>query len=76
MNAAVLEMQRKMWLKDETLKQLRAVVFGTGSEDPPHQKQQEEWKPAEEEAPLHQKCGSSSPPPVRFVHDAPDSHCF
>lgn len=66
MNAAVLEMQRKMWLKDETLKQLRAVVFDseTESEHRPHQKQQQESKWAAEDAPLQQKSDSSSTPHV------------
>lgn len=70
MSAAVLEMQRKMRLKDETLKQLRAVVFDseTDSEHQPHQQS----KSAAVEAPLRQKSGSSSPPPVRFVDNTPD----
>lgn len=69
-NAVVLEMERKLRLKDELLHQLRAVVMDneTDSEHQPRQKQKREPKP---ETFPEQKLASSTPLPVCFVDNAP-----
>lgn len=72
-NAVVLEMQRKLRLKDELLNQLRAVVMDseTDSEHQTRQKQKQEPKPEAEETLPEQKLASSTPLPVCFVDNAP-----
>lgn len=71
-NAAILEMQRKLRLKDELLNQLRAVVMDreTGAEHQPRQKHKQEPMPEAEETLPEQKLGSSTPLHVCLVDSA------
>lgn len=63
-------MQKKLWLKDEKLKQLMAVVFDSeaDSEHSPHQ----ESKAAAGESPLQQTSDSFSLHHVCFVDNTPN----
>ncbi|KAM6961347.1 kinesin-like protein KIF23 isoform 2-T2 [Aplochiton taeniatus] len=73
-NAKQLEMQNKLWVKDEKLKQLKAIVTeGKASERPAADKLQPPQRPSRErERAPAKRSASPSPvptgPPVRAVH--------
>ncbi|XP_042352799.1 kinesin-like protein KIF23 isoform X2 [Plectropomus leopardus] len=73
-NAMQLEMQNKLWVKDEKLKQLKAIVTEsktTGRPDPPPRQTQPQ-RPSREERPPAKRSASPSPvpttTPVRPLH--------
>ncbi|XP_013886907.1 kinesin-like protein KIF23 isoform X6 [Austrofundulus limnaeus] len=74
-NAMQLEMQNKLWVKDEKLKQLKAIVAENKTpgcpDPPPHQSQPQ--RPSREERPPPKKRSASPTPlptttPVRALH--------
>lgn len=71
-NAMQLEMQNKLWVKDEKLKQLKAIVMESktlGSPDtPPRQTQPQQ--PSGEEVLPEKRSASPSPLSVRCVDNA------
>ncbi|XP_017261707.1 kinesin-like protein KIF23 isoform X4 [Kryptolebias marmoratus] len=73
-NAMQLEMQNKLWVKDEKLKQLKAIVVESktpGHPDPPPRQTQPQ-RPSREERPPSKRSASPSPlpttTPVRPLH--------
>ncbi|XP_036963146.1 kinesin-like protein KIF23 isoform X3 [Acanthopagrus latus] len=70
-NAMQLEMQNKLWVKDEKLKQLKAIVTESrtpGRPDPPPRQTQPKRPSREERLPAKR---SASPSPVPSFHFAP-----
>uniref|UniRef100_A0AAQ5Z1P8 Kinesin-like protein n=1 Tax=Amphiprion ocellaris TaxID=80972 RepID=A0AAQ5Z1P8_AMPOC len=71
-NAMQLEMQNKLWVKDEKLKQLKAIVTESKTpgrpEPPPRQTQPK--RPSREERLPAKRSASPSPLPVCYVHNA------
>ncbi|XP_058502034.1 kinesin-like protein KIF23 isoform X1 [Solea solea] len=75
-NAMQLEMQNKLWVKDEKLKQLKAIVAENktpgGPDPPPRQVQQHPQRPSREERLPAKRSASPSPlpttTPVRPLH--------
>lgn len=66
-NAMQLEMQNKLWVKDEKLKQLKAIVTESktpGRPDPPPRQTQPQRSSREERLPA-KRSASPSPVPVR-----------
>ena len=71
-----LEMQNKLWVRDEKLKQLKAIVMESktsGRPDPPPRQTQPELSSREEYLPA-QRLASPSPVPVRCVDSAHVEH--
>ncbi|XP_024859380.1 kinesin-like protein KIF23 isoform X2 [Kryptolebias marmoratus] len=76
-NAMQLEMQNKLWVKDEKLKQLKAIVVESktpGHPDPPPRQTQPQ-RPSREERPPSKRSASPSPlpSPVESPHVSPGS---
>ncbi|XP_015250659.1 PREDICTED: kinesin-like protein KIF23 isoform X1 [Cyprinodon variegatus] len=75
-NAMQLEMQNKLWVKDEKLKQLKAIVTESKTpgrpDPPPRQTQTKPQRPSREERPPAKRSASPSPlpttTPVRPLH--------
>ncbi|KAM7424494.1 hypothetical protein PAMA_000709 [Pampus argenteus] len=72
-NAKQLEMQNKLWVKDEKLKQLKAIVTESSSSCPPERPERPERPSRERDCNIGQKRSASpSPlptaPPVRPTH--------
>eukprot|EP00064_Thunnus_orientalis_P006202 superscaffoldBa00000636_g6218 len=75
-NAMQLEMQNKLWVKDEKLKQLKAIVTESktpGRPEPPPQQTQPKRPSREERLPAKR---SASPSPIPFFHFAPQSPVY
>uniref|UniRef100_A0A8C3ADH8 Kinesin-like protein n=1 Tax=Cyclopterus lumpus TaxID=8103 RepID=A0A8C3ADH8_CYCLU len=75
-NAMQLEMQNKLWVKDEKLKQLKAIVTESktpGRPDPPPRQTQPQ-RPSREERLPAKRSASPSPVPVCCVEDAHREH--
>ncbi|XP_039989627.1 kinesin-like protein KIF23 isoform X3 [Xiphias gladius] len=75
-NAKQLEMQNKLWVKDEKLKQLKAIVSEskTGRPDPPSRQTQPQPRPQPQRPSREDRLPakrSASPSPVPSCHSAP-----
>lgn len=75
-NAMQLEMQNKLWVKDEKLKQLKAIVTESrtpGRPDPPPRQAQPK-RPSREERLPAKRSASPSPVPVCCIDYAQVEH--
>lgn len=75
-NAMQLEMQNKLWVKDEKLKQLKAIVTESrtpGRPDPPPRQMQPK-RPSREERLPAKRSASPSPVPVCCINYAHVEH--
>ncbi|MEQ2287392.1 hypothetical protein AMECASPLE_011889 [Ameca splendens] len=62
-NAMQLEMQNKLWVKDEKLKQLKAIVTESKTPGPPDPPPRQPQRPSREERPPTKRSASPSPLP-------------
>lgn len=70
MNAKQLELQNKLWVKDEKLKQLKAIV--TESSGAPAERQEKPERPSRERDRNHAQKRSASPSPLPVSHASHD----
>lgn len=68
-NAVILEMQKKLWLKDAMLNQLKTIVMEeqTDSDHEAHEMQKQKPNPETEKSLLERRLACSTPIPVRCV---------
>uniref|UniRef100_A0A3P9JU93 Kinesin-like protein n=1 Tax=Oryzias latipes TaxID=8090 RepID=A0A3P9JU93_ORYLA len=71
-NAKQLELQNKLWVKDEKLKQLKAIV--TESSSAPAERQEKPERPSRERDRNHAQKRSASPSPLPVSHTVPPVH--
>ncbi|XP_044210437.1 kinesin-like protein KIF23 isoform X4 [Thunnus albacares] len=73
-NAKQLEMQNKLWVKDEKLKQLKAIVTESSSGSRPAERPEKPERPSRERDHNIGKKRSASPSPLPDFSQTPSSH--